>query len=305
MTHRTATWLCLCAGAIGIPVAAAGPEDPPDEREPVKAAPADDRDLQGQLVVDAPESISVEQLGHGWMGPARDDGGSAGREEGATIQSGSVWFNDPNRTRYFVARSAMMLHGGEGYLSQKEVAATAIVYGLTDNIEVQIGAAFPAWLISPPNGIHFAGGLKGGLQVVPNFHLALEAEVLVLPATSGFNGGGVALGTSTIGTRDMHVSVSAGGLVPFSTSPSPVGNVIIVVSGSVRIVPNLAIMTENWFFPAAPSPYSSSYSSEPWLFDCVGIRIMGDQWAVDIGAVHVPGTWVPLPWLDVTWNFAL
>lgn len=307
MTTRTATWLCLCTIALGLPALAADPEPSPaapaespladGEHELVKVVLTDGQELRGHLLADTPDSVSVELLSGGRLDLPRSSIRSVGRQH-ATIKNGTVWFEDPNRTRYFYGPSAMTLRAGEGYFSQKELIFTSVAYGLTDHITVLAGTAVPGWFFPGGSGINFIGAVKAGFQVHDYIHVAAGAESLVLPGFGGVVGGGFVFGSGTFGTRNFHATISAGKPFLFSSAAGNIGEVIVTASGSARLLPNLALVTENWFFPTA-----TTYNSEPLMFNAGGLRFMGDHLAADIGLIRIPGSPIPVPWLDFTYNF--
>jgi hypothetical protein len=295
--------LMCTAISLGVP-AAAGEGD-----AMVKVVLSDGQELHGHLLAESPESVSVELASGGRLDLPRSSIRALEREEGAVVKGGAVWFQDPNRTRYFYAPSAMTLRAGEGYFSQKELAFSAVAYGVTDHITVLAGSALPLWFVPDGYGINFVGGVKVGFQAMENLHLAAGAESLVLPifgdgsgssfgGGSGMLGAGFVFGTGTFGTRDQHLSLAVGKPFLFYGSSSLVGDVIVVASGSLRVLPNLSLITENWIFPTG-----SIGNGEIPMLNSAGIRIMGNRLAADVGLIRIPGTPVPMPWLDFTYNF--
>jgi hypothetical protein len=60
-------------------------------------------------------------------------------------------------------------------------------------------------------------------------------------------------------------------------------------------------MTENWVMPMIAR-------GDFGLANALGVRLMGDKLAVDLGGIWLStsrglATWVPVPWVDFTWNF--
>lgn len=65
----------------------------------------------------------------------------------------AVWFDDPNRSQYFFAQSAMLQRQGELSLSVKELLGVFVNVGLFDFLNVEVDAQ----LVQTP-----------GLRTVPN-----------------------------------------------------------------------------------------------------------------------------------------
>ena len=215
-------------------------------------------------------------------------------EKGVTLKGNELWLSDRNRTRYLYAPSAMMLKQGEGYISQKELIFTSASVGLTDNLSVLAGGVLPLWAVPGAFNVIFA--LKGGFSINDNVHLAAGAETLVLPNIGGF---GFVFATGTVGNPTYHASVSVGRPFLFGNNTTQsVGDPIIVVSGNARVTQNLALVTENWLFPTAPTP-----DALPFMINSLALRVLLDRWTLDVGGIRVPGSYIPVPWLDVAWSW--
>jgi hypothetical protein len=143
--------------------------------------------------------------------------------------------------------------------------------------------------------------VKVGGSLSEHWHLSAGAQALVLPALGGSGGpvgGGFLFGTGTYGTPDAHVSLGAG--VPFlfgNNAPDIAQYVILTGSGNVRLGQGTALVTENWLMPAL------SIGSELPMLNSLALRFFGTNWAVDVGAIRVPGSFIPVPWLDFAYNF--
>lgn len=98
----------------------------------------------------------------------------------------------------------------------------------------------------------------------------------------------------------MHAHVSLAVGKPFTfTSGEELFNrhYIVAVGGNVRMTQTLSLVTENWVMPTL-------FDSTPLpVLNALALRIFGEHWAVDLGAIHIPDVPVPIPWLDFTYNF--
>jgi hypothetical protein len=259
--------------------------------------------LRGWVAHQDERAVVVELTGGSRLELPADSVKSVELETRARVdESGELRFEDPNRTRYLYAPSAMMLRKGEGYFSQKMLFFSSVAYGVNDFVTVQAGAILPAWLAPDGTGLNFIGGLKVGGEVVDRLHLSAGAQLLVIPFLGNqqpARAAGFLFGTATYGTPDAHVSLSAGTpLVLARDTQALPGNLILTASGNLRVSKSLALVTENWLIPDAYRP-----GSEPPMLNSLAVRFFGERWAVDVGGIRVPGLPIPIPWLDFTYNF--
>ncbi len=100
-------------------------------------------------------------------------------------------------------------------------------------------------------------------------------------------------GTVTLGTPDAHLGVSAGPPFVAGSGANEVGDVLLSVSGNVRVSDRIALVSENWFVPGGDTGYVLSGA----------VRFIGQRLGVDAGLVFVKGADIPVPWLDFTFMF--
>jgi hypothetical protein len=291
------------AAPTPVPEEALATEAAPVKRELSRITLKDGQALRGVVVHQDARTVVVELATGGRLELPANQVRSVEAEPHARVRAnGEVWFQDPNRTRYLYAPSAMMLRQGEGYFSQKELFFSSINYGLTDHITVQAGAAIPAWLAE--DGFNLIGGVKVGGQVTDRLSLAAGAQALVLPGMgSSFSGGaaGLLFGTATYGTPDAHMSLAVG--TPFVLASEKevfTRHYIVALSGNVRMSQRLALVTENWLLPTLADEVANNQFP---MLNSLALRIFGEHWAVDIGGIRMPGIPIPIPWLDFTYNF--
>ena len=202
---------------------------------------------------------------------------------------------DANRTRYFYAPSAFTLGHGRGYVSQKEVVFTSAAIGLSDYADIQVGTIVPTLFIEGGNARMLVAAAKVGVPVgdklrigagLQTFNVAQES--LTLPFLVG-----------TVGTEDRHVSLSVGALGLGTDTSDRL--TLYNLAGSLRVRDNLALVSENYVVTA---PYDDNVLVAP----SGGVRFIGRTFSADLG-FFVPtgsmfgGEIIPIPWLDVTWNF--
>ena len=204
---------------------------------------------------------------------------------------------DATRTRYLYGPSAMMLQGGEGYFSQKELLFSSLEVGLTNNISVRVESVLPLPLLYPGNGLNVFGTVKVGGSFSENLHLAGGVQLLVVQG-SGINLAGIAFGAFTLGNPDLHGTLFAG--YPFVPGSGPFpGFMFISASGQLRLSRAWGLVTENWFLPGVPG-----ISSGTSLINALALRFAPSKYLViDFGAVYLHGAMLPVPWLDFTFGW--
>ncbi len=290
--------------AGSVPESALATEERSGKRELSRITLKDGQELRGVVVHEDARVVVVELADGDRMElPARQVKSIAVEKNARLRDNGEVWFQDPNRTRYLYAPSGMMLRQGEGYFSQKELFFSSMNYGLTDHLTVQVGAVLPAWLIN--GGFNLIGGIKLGTSVGDRLHLAVGAQGLILPGVMGVgSGGGGAVGflfgTATYGTPDAHLSLALGTPFMFAQGTDVFSNhYIAALSGNVRLSQRVSLVSENWLLPTV----GMAPNGELPMLNSLAARVFGESWAVDLGAIRVPGFPIPVPWLDFTYNF--
>ncbi|HYV46441.1 MAG TPA: hypothetical protein VFA20_16365 [Myxococcaceae bacterium] len=227
-------------------------------------------------------------------------------EDAEQAPSPENYFPDPNLSRTFYAPTGFRLRAGQGYFSQKELLFSSFGYGVTDNISVMVGTVLPAWFA--PGFQNVIGGVKIGTDIGDVWHLAAGAQGFALPGPQmfAFGSGGAPMGfafvfgTATAGTPALNMTVSVGEAI-HNLGGTGSNTVIAVGSASWRVHQNVALETENWFFPGIQS---GGLNGEPFLMlNSVGVRLMNKNLAADLGFLRWPGSVYPFPWVDFTYTF--
>jgi hypothetical protein len=226
-------------------------------------------------------------------------------EDADAAPSPDNYFPDPNLSRTFYAPTGFRLRAGQGYFSQKELLFSSFGYGVTDNVSVMVGTIDPAWFA--PGLQNVIAGVKLGVDAGDVWHLAVGAQGFAFPGFSLFGSGspmgfGFVFGTATCGTPTFNATLSVGEAVHNLTTSS--NNTLIAVgSFSWRVHQNVAIESENWFFPGIQS---GGLNGEPFLMlNSAGLRLMNKNLAADLGFIRWPGSMTPVPWVDFTYNFGV
>jgi len=200
------------------------------------------------------------------------------------------WPSDPNRVGYFYSPSAFTLDQGRGYVSQKELAFTAVAFGITDFWDIQVGTVVPLLFTEARVGVvgtKFAFKVAKGLRVGFGTQAFFVADVF----------GAVPFGVVSVGNEDRHLSINAGALLPDGNPAVP----LVTLSGNYRLGPRSALITENWIV------VEDEFAAGVLIVPTAGVRLFGPQFAVDLGAgvFAVEGQVIPLPWVGFTWNWGI
>ncbi|HEX8436240.1 hypothetical protein [Archangium sp.] len=297
--------VALSAQPEGEPTAVAPSEAPEQAEAAPPAAEAtgetlsrvtlkDGQVLVGKVVRHDTDGVVLEVSGGARLTLSAEAVERVDEEHDARVTSGgTVRFADPGRTRYLFGNSALMLRGGEGFFSQRELFLTLVSLGLTDHLTVSVGSVLPLFVVDR-RYVHVAGGVKVGGSVSERLHLAGGVEAVVLPiAPSTF---GLVFGAVTYGTPDAQLTLSAGIPFEFYSGGNRVAELVAwSLGGSLRLTDRLAGVTEHW---ALLGP-----SYIPTLVNSVGLRVLGERWTVDLGGAYATGLPFPLPWVNFSWHW--
>lgn len=160
------------------------------------------------------------------------------------IKEGSLWFENPQATRYFWAPNGYGLKKGERSYQNIWVLWNQFSVGISDNFSIG-GGIIPLFLFD---------GSPTPVFITPKVSFPLQKEKINIGAgvlvgtvlgeeSSTF---GLLYGTSTFGSRDKNVSLGlAYGFADGELADSP----LINVSTLVRTSPRMYFISENYILP--------------------------------------------------------
>lgn len=290
--------------AVEAPVPALASTDPVQLGDEVLLTLVDGQQLRGVVVASDPGGLLLRIQRDGEGGMVHVATTVIQFIEPAQSSDSRFAFTDPNTTRYFYAPSAFSLAHGVGYVSQKEVVATTVAYGLVDGVGIEAGTVLPL-LFTPARAAII--GLKLGFPVADGVHVGGGVQTLLLypDRQSGLGALGLGFVVVTLGRPDQHVSVGVGQSAVSFDQTFEVGPTPVVIAVNLRLSDALAFVTESWLFV---DPKQTLFPSTFRFFPSAGVRFLGRRFAADLGVVPI---WIgdgdvpliPIPWLDVTWNF--
>lgn len=215
--------------------------------------------------------------------------------------------NNTYGSHYFLSFTAIPLKKRTGFYKNTMVSLSSVAYGLTDNFSVAGSLDLVSLIRSRARDggpvysarMQVCGSVSDVVHIgvsatYVNARVPIGAEVPEgVDVPSGFTAGMAML---TIGSRNNQITL-AGGWSYNGTelSRGPVLN----IGGAARAFTNVMFVTEHWIF----SDPDKSFMSHSF-----GIRILGDNLAIDIGLVYDKEytrkiTSVGLPFLSATLNF--
>lgn len=200
------------------------------------------------------------------------------------------------RGRSIVGPTALPIGERNGYISQREIAATIVGVGITDGIEVSGGAVLPTLLTETSRVA--ALGAKISVPVGQSITTALGVQTLFLPGPTAW----AAPHALVTWTPPRAAYTLGGGAAVDLASGETVG--LVMLSADWRIGPKVSLLAEILVLSGA-LPYGNGTVGMP---SAAGRFYLG-AWSIDAGLVPFDasfgtgGTILPLPWLDLTWNF--
>lgn len=213
--------------------------------------------------------------------------------------------NNTYGSHYFASFSAIPLHKGTGYYKNTMVSLNAVAYGLTEHLSVSGAIDLVSLIRARDGGPLYTGRIQLCGSTSDLFHLGASLTYLnarvpvgvrVPDGASVPNGFFTAMGLFTVGTKDYQLT-AAGGLTHdgHGTGRRPVFN----LNGAARVFANIMLVTEHWIF----SDPDRSFSAH-----AAGVRILGDELAIDIGLAYdkeytTKVTSLGMPFVAATLNF--
>ena len=215
----------------------------------------------------------------------------------SSLKGGKYWFPNPNRTRLFWGPTARNLYKGDGYFFDLWVLFPGIAYGITDNIMVTGGVSIVPGADAEDQLYYFSP--KVGFAASDKWDVAFNFILFHLWDNSYYFG----MANTTYGTDDNSLS---GGLGLAFTEDEVADKPVATLGAEYRLARRISAVGETWFIPG---------ETDSGALCILGLRLMGEQLTVDIGAGFAVetdeenvdsdedsgGNWVP--YVDFVWNF--
>lgn len=189
---------------------------------------------------------------------------------------------NPFGSQYFQTWSAIPLDRGEGLYRNMLVSWNAVSYGVTSHFTIGGGLDLYSILNSKNRSPVWNTRVQVGGEIGSSLHLAGTALHLHAPMnlssdasdTTVTTGITAAMGLLTWGDSNNQLTIGGGwGHNGERMARGPMFN----MAGAVRLFPNVQAVTENWLYVD---------DGDNLLATSIGIRIVGDHLAIDVGAVY-------------------
>lgn len=200
------------------------------------------------------------------------------------------------RGRSIVGPTALPLGAGNGYISQRQIAATIVGIGITDGIELSAGAVLP--LLGNDYSRMAVLGAKISVPASETLYTAVALEGLFL-----FGSNWVAPHALVTWTPAGGSTYTLGGGSAVDVKSGDTAG-LLMISGAWPVAPRVSFLGEFWLL-SGELPYGPSSMVMPGT----ALRFFLRDWSIDAGFVPFDssfgtrGAIIPLPWFDVTWNF--
>ncbi len=203
----------------------------------------------------------------------------SGRRRTARIRSSK----EDHGTHYFLSTSAIPLGRRTGYYKNTLVTLNSFAYGITNHLAISGGVDLFSVISSRVRSARWYSRVQLSGSLGDNVHVGAQAFYAALPLPYGGEqtmeldtppGFGSGMGMITLG-NEVHQLTLTGGAVYDSVAGK--ARSLFGGAGMARVAPNVAVVTEHWWFPNESLDYT---------MHSLGIRILGDHLALDIGLAY-------------------
>ena len=199
------------------------------------------------------------------------------------------YYQDSAANRLLVIPTGFPMETGEFHVSDQEIAAVTMSYGLSDHVSIWGGISMPGALISARYTFNLSN--KQALSV-GSFAGAswIDFMVVFLPYT-----------VYSLGRPEHNFTAAAGAVIGYDGSGTDLDGAVLVLGGKWVMSDTAAIVTENWLIwgrmPQYINPYIDNYGDKDYhtryrwdalplgIVPGIAFRIAGEKFSWDIGAI--------------------
>ncbi len=208
-------------------------------------------------------------------------------------------------THYFLTYSAIPLKKHDGFYKNTLVSLSTVAYGVTNNFSVGASIDLVSLIRARSGGPIFTTRMQVGGSLSEVVHIGVSATYINLHAPVGVevpedtelrSGFAAGLAMITIGSMNNQITLAGG----WTHDGKDAGRgPLFNVGGALRLFTNVMLVTEHWIFSDPDRPYYAH---------SLGVRILGDNLAIDVGLAYDEEyakkiTPVGVPFLSATLNF--
>ena len=268
----------------------------------------DGTQLRGVLLSESPVGAKIRTDNLGEIIVTADKIERIEKNDSGFYNKGVYWFDNPHRTRYLFAPSALPLHKGEGYYQNAYIFVNSVAIGITDQFTMGGGfvlnPTFRDWQVvflnpkfSFPSQSRVTFGV--GALAIGVFNRNYNFDINTgISRKDGIetNLAGAVYGILTVGGAERNGSVGLGwAFANGTTTASP----IINASYMARVGRRVGLVTENWLLILPKNDPTVGVLSG-------GVRFFSEKMAVDL-ALWVPvgqdAFFVAIPYVDFVIKF--
>lgn len=268
----------------------------------------DGTQLRGVLLSESPVGARIRTDNLGELIVTTDKIERIEKNDSGFYSKGVYWFDNPHRTRYLFAPSALPLRKGEGYYQNAYIFVNSISVGVTDHFTMGGGfvlnPTFQDWqvlFLNPKFSFPSQSKVTFGIGVLAASVFTRDYDFDINTGKSRKGGieanfGGAAYGILTVGGTERNGSVGLGwGFAQGTTTASP----LINASYMARVGRRVGLVTENWLLILPQDAPTIGLLSG-------GVRFFSEKMAVDL-ALLVPvdedTDFIALPYVDFVIKF--
>ncbi len=191
-------------------------------------------------------------------------------------------YKDSASNRMIVMPTGFAMEPGEFHVSDQEIAAVTMSYGLNSNFSFWGGISIPGAIVSA-RYIHDLGE-KDALSIGSFAGLSwIEFTGILLPYF-----------IYSHGSPDHNFTLGGGTVFTFDNSEFKLWAAVLAIGGKWILSENTAIVTENWIIWGEMNDTPLDYATDPtsaWdpmpiaIGPAIAFRIAGEKFSWDIGAV--------------------
>jgi hypothetical protein len=220
----------------------------------------------------------------------------------ADMKSGSIWFTNPNPTKYLLGSSAIPLKKNTGYYQNTWIFVNSGAYAFTNNFSVSGGFEIISIMAQGEGPFAFYINPKASFKVADNFYAG--ANVLyanTLRTIDDFGGLATVNGFMTYGNTNNNLTAAIGwGWAEGEFSSKP----LFTISGMTRVSRRIALVSENWIAPVSAGEEDGTDLYGVYSY---GVRFLGEKTSIDLAFINnkdiAKSIVIGIPWLDFTINF--
>jgi hypothetical protein len=289
-----AALLCFLISLLA--ASAQGQTAPQDTTTLYRIQTLDGNEYIGTILQQNEEFVQLRTRNLGEITLARKDIRSISRIDPKQIVGGTVWFENPQATRYFWAPNGYGLKKGEGYYQNVWIFFNQASVGITDKVSIGLGT-IPVFLL----GSDFFGATpvwitpKVSIPIAEDkFNLGAGALLGTVVGEEGSNFG-ILYGIGTLGSRDRNASLGLG----YAFAGGEWANApVITISGMWRITKNGYLLTENYIVTGGEERFALLLLGGRSIIKTVGL-----DYGLLIPATSEQEGFFALPWLGLTVPF--